>query len=316
MKSTSVRPDLVIVGSVALDSITTPYGSVEEEIGGSAVYASLSASFLCNTGIVGIVGKDFPEEARLLLKQAGIDLSGLVTANGETFRWRGEYSADMNSRKTLETRLNVFADFSPEIPTRYRTSSYLFLGNIDPRLQLRVLEQSPKCKFVAADTMDLWIQTAADNLHEVINAVDLITMTDHEACLFTKKSVIADAANSLISSHGVKYVLIKKGEHGSILFANDYIRIIPAFPLAKTRDPTGAGDVFAGGLLGYLAHEDKDPNLESITAAIVLGTIMASFCVEDFGIKALAATRIEQIARRLDAYQHFVSLYPPHLALS
>jgi sugar/nucleoside kinase (ribokinase family) len=300
MSSSSV-PDLVIVGSIGIDTIETPREKQVEILGGSVSYACAAASFFVRAGMVGVVGTDFPPKHRALWERMGIDLSGLQTTEGRTFRWSGVYEANMDNRRTLVTELNVFENFSPELPEAYCDAPYLFLGNIAPELQLHVLEQVHSPKFVLIDTMDLWISIARDKLVEVVGKCSMLTLNESEARLFTGAHSLRDAAQQLLAM-GPQFVLIKKGESGSMLFSKDGIFLLHAFPLADFKDPTGAGDTFAGGLMGALA-ESGGTDEHAIRRAMVYGSITASFGVEEFSLARLAALDRTQIEARADQFR-------------
>ncbi len=298
--------ELVIVGSVGLDTIETPAARHADVLGGSASYACVAASFFARTGMVGIVGTDFPSSARRLYARHGIDLEGLQVLEGKTFRWSGIYEANMDNRRTLSTDLNVFAQFQPELPESYRRAPFLFLANISPELQLHVLDQmARRPKFVLLDTMDLWINVAKPKLLEAIGRVDLLTLNESEARHLTGEHGLVRAARALLKL-GPTYVLIKKGEHGSILFSRKQIFLMPAYPLETVRDPTGAGDTFAGGLLGALAKSGK-VTPRSIHNAMSCGSVVASFGVEDFSLTRLTRLKKTDIAKRLSSFRGMLS---------
>ena len=294
----SVTPQLIIVGSIGIDTIETPREKRIEILGGSVSYACAAASFFVKTGMVGVVGTDFPPEYRALWEKMGIDLSGLQTEEGKTFRWSGVYEANMDNRRTLLTELNVFERFSPELPDAYRDAPYLFLGNIAPELQLHVLEQVRSPKFVLIDTMDLWINIAREKLVEVVSQCDMLTLKESEARLFTGTHSLMAAASQLLAM-GPRFVLIKKGASGSMLFSKEGIFLLHAFPLDDFKDPTGAGDTFAGGLMGALAESGKTDE-KSIRRAMLYGSVTAAFGVEEFSLERLATLSREQIDARAD----------------
>jgi len=287
--------DLVIVGSVAMDDVKTPLGEVQNALGGSAVYSSLAASYFSRSGIVGVVGQDFPPEHVELLRRHGVALDGLECAQGKTFHWSGYYEYDMNTAFTTDTQLNVFAQFSPKIPESFLQAPFLFLGNIDPELQIKVLT-SMKPKFTLLDTMNFWIQSKREALLEVIRRVDMVVVNDAETRQLSGISNLIQAAE-WICRQGPKGIIIKKGEHGALVFWQGQIGLIPAFPLENVKDPTGAGDTFAGGFIGALSRQ-KTVDLASIRAAAVMGVIMASFTVEDFSVQRLAALTEREIVER------------------
>jgi len=288
---------IVVVGSVALDSIETPYGKVERALGGSATYFSIAASFFHPVRLVAIVGEDFSSEHIELLKSHGVDLEGLVKAKGKTFHWKGRYN-DLNVAETLSTELNVYADFDPDLPESYRRSEYIFLANINPDLQLKVLEQVRSPKLVACDTMNLWINTALDELKEVLRRVDLLILNDSEAKMIAGEENLITASKKLLEL-GPDRVIVKKGEHGAISLTSETFFAIPAYPVERVVDPTGAGDSFAGGVIGYLASTGRTDE-ESYRRAIAYGTVLASFNVEDFSLRKLSSISREDIERRLD----------------
>ncbi len=299
--NSSSAPTLVIVGSVGIDTIETPREKRIEILGGSVSYACAAASFFVQTGMVGVVGTDFPAEHRELWERMGIDLAGLQTEEGKTFRWSGVYEENMDNRETLVTELNVFETFSPELPEAYRDAPYLFLGNIAPALQLHVLEQVHSPKFVLIDTMDLWINIARDELVEVVGKCDMLTLNESEARLFTGTDSLAEAADILLGM-GPRFVLIKKGESGSMLVSSETSFSIPAYKLDYFKDPTGAGDTFAGGLMGALAESGKVDE-EAIRRAMVYGSVTAAFGVEEFSLERLATLDRIQIDARVEEFK-------------
>lgn len=296
MEETNRQVSLVVVGSLALDTVATPVVTRRDVLGGSVSYACAAASFFTRTGMVGIVGADFPESGIEQFRKFGIDLQGLHKVEGKTFRWSGVYEQNMNVRRTLATELNVFASFSPELPEAYRTSPFLFLANIAPSLQLQVLSQIHKPRFVAADTMDLWIRTAREPLMRLISKIDLLLINDSEARQLTGNEHLVQAARQVLE-WGPSYVVIKKGEHGSMLFSKSGLVLIPAYPVDDVQDPTGAGDSFAGGFMGCLAASGKLTQA-AVRRAMAVGTVVASFAVEAFSLDRLAGiTRAELDAR-------------------
>jgi len=294
---------LVVVGSVAYDSIETPLGSREDMLGGSGTFFSIAASSFTKTSIVAVIGEDFRKEDYDLLEGHGVDLSGLIRAPGKTFRWGGRYHEDMNGRDTLFTELNVFETFQPVLSPSQRDASFVFLGNILPKLQDHVLEQVKSPRFVAADTMNLWISTAKDDLCDVLRRVDALFVNDEEARQLTGKRSVVLAAKE-IQAMGPSMVIIKRGEHGAILFNEDDIFYAPAFPLERVVDPTGAGDTFAGAFVGYL-EATGDLSAENVRKAAIVGSLMASFCVEGYGVDRLRG--IDRIAIR-ERFQAFSEL--------
>ncbi len=290
---------LVVVGSIGIDTIETPFARRESILGGSASFACAASSFFAPVGMVGVVGTDFPEAHMNLYRKFEIDLEGLQTLEGQTFRWTGVYQKNMDERETICTELNVFAHFSPKLPASYRRAPFLFLANIGPELQLHVLEQAENPAFVAMDTMDLWINTSRDALIEVIRRVDLLTLNESESRHLSGEHFLPAAARKLLAL-GPRYVLIKKGEHGSILFSRDDTFIVPAYPLESVSDPTGAGDAFAGGFMGSLAAHGKT-DTAAIRRAMLYGSVVASFAVEDFSLdrlEGLSRAEIEDRAAR------------------
>ena len=300
----AATPDVVVVGSVAFDSVQTPKARHEKLLGGSASYTSVAAALFARTGIVGVVGEDFPPEYVEIFERAGVDLQGLQREPGKTFHWSGLYEDNMNNRRTNCTDLNVFADFNPVIPEAYRTSPYLCLENIAPALQARVLDQMEKPRFTVLDTMDLWINTTREELMNVIARVDLLTVNEHEARHLTGKGSLLKAAKKILDM-GPKYALIKKGEHGAFLMSQDDILIVPAWPLLEVVDPTGAGDTFAGGLLGTLA-ELGDVTGENLPKALVNATVTAAFTCEAFSVDRLRQITRAELDERAAAFRRML----------
>ena len=276
---------LLVVGSVALDSLETPFGVREDVLGGSATYFSTAASFFAPVQVVAVVGEDFPEAHVQFLRGRGVDLAGLERRPGRTFRWSGRYEFDLNQAHTLDTQLNVFADFRPELPEGFRDSSHVFLGNIDPELQLRVLDQVRAPRIVAADTMNFWIASRRAALLEVLRRVDLLFVNDAEARQLAGEHNIVRAARAILS-FGPGAVVVKRGEYGALLFAGSDVFASSAYPLAELFDPTGAGDSFAGGFMGYLACSGS-LDASAMRRAMVVGSVLASFAVERFGLDRL-----------------------------
>lgn len=298
--------ELLVVGSVALDTVETPFGRVEEVLGGAATYASCAASFFAPVRVVGVVGEDFPQEHWEFLRARGIDLEGLQVRPGRTFRWSGFYDFDLNTAHTLRTELNVFEDFQPHLPPTYRSTPFVFLANIDPELQHRVLDQMKAPRFVACDTMNFWIEHRRQRLLELLARVDMVLMNDAEARQLCQTHSLIAAARQLLR-WGPRYAVIKKGEHGAMLFGQGSFFALPSYPLEEVKDPTGAGDTFAGGMLGYLAsvEEVSEPTLRR---AVAYGSVMASFNVEDFSLNRLRTLTPEEIAQRyaqLHEFTHF-----------
>lgn len=297
---------LLTVGTVAFDNIQTPLGTADKVVGGAATFISLAASYLTETvNLVSIVGDDFPESTLKDLVNRGINIDGLQIIKGQkSFFWSGKYKNNMNERDTLDTQLNVLADFDPILPDQYKNAKYIMLGNLQPEVQLRVLEQlKSKPDFIALDTMNFWIDGALESLKNVLKKIDALIINDEEARQLSGEYALLKAAHSLLKM-GPKYVIIKKGEHGALLFDKENIFFAPALPLAEVFDPTGAGDTFAGGFMGYLANT-KNINFENLKRAIIYGSAMASFCVEKFGTERLTELSIQEINERI---MRFISL--------
>lgn len=291
---------LVVVGSVALDSIETPFGKVEDVLGGSATYFSVSASFFApDVRLVAVVGEDFPEQYVQLLERHGVDLKGLERADGKTFRWSGRYGYSLGGAETLSTELNVFETFNPKIPESYKDSEFVFLANINPELQLDVLKQIRSARLTVCDTMNLWIAQRREQLLETLKYVDIFILNDEEARQLTGERKVDMSAKKILTL-GPKRVIIKKGEHGAMTMTSDSYFSVPAYPIESIVDPTGAGDSFAGGFLGYLAAT-KDLSEQNIRKAIVYGTVMASFCVEDFSLNRHCILTKEEIEQRFNS---------------
>ena len=298
MTNTQSPITLVVVGSIGIDDIATPLETRKDLLGGSVSYACAAASFFTRAGMVGVVGDDFSQSYLQTYEKLGIDLGGLQQVPGRTFRWSGVYHDDMINRDTLSTELNVFESFSPELPGTYRSAPFLLLGNIQPELQLRVLEQCGNPAFVVADTMDLWINIARDALLDVISRVHMLTLNDSEARLLTGEHNLRKAAREIMGL-GPGHVVIKKGEHGAMLVSrDDELYLVPAYPVDEVVDPTGAGDAFAGAFLGALARAG-DTTAPGIRPALVYGSVVASFSVEAFSLDRLAALTLEQIDERV-----------------
>jgi len=299
---------VLTVGSIAIDDIKTQTEEWSGLLGGSASYASVSASFFDRVNLVGIVGSDFPKQHIDLLQEREIDLRGLQIADGKTFHWAGQYEADMNRRRTLLTELNVFETFTPNLPEAYRTTPIILLGNISPSLQIHVLNQVESPEFVVADTMDLWITTARSELLELLKRVDLLVLNDSEARQLTEDDNLVRAGRKILDL-GPKYVAIKKGEHGCLLLSRNEFFSCGAYPVEQLKDPTGAGDTFAGGLTGYLASLRRPvPTFADLKRAIVHGSMLASFCVESFSLerlKSLSRIELDQRYAFFRAMSHF-----------
>lgn len=294
---------LIVVGSIALDDLQTPVGKAENVIGGSASFISIAASFFSDkVNLIGVVGEDFGDENLQKLKNHNIDLNGLQIKKGEkTFRWGGKYHDDMNGRDTLYTELNAFESFDPIIPDDLKDTQYVVLGNIGPDLQLKVLEQLNKPKFVVADTMNLWIDNMKDDLIKVIGNVDALVINDSEARMLTNEQNLIKAGDKL-KEMGPENVIIKKGEHGAVFFYKDKLFTAPAYPIRGLVDPTGAGDSFAGGFAGFLQKYD-DISFENVKRAVVYGSAMASFTCEDFSTRRLESISLEQVKERFKEFK-------------
>lgn len=297
---------VLVVGSVGIDDVKTAEESHKDLLGGSASYAAVAASFFNPVKLVGVVGNDFPDQYRKLYQAKGIDTTGLEIADGLTFRWSGEYEVDMNNRNTVSIALNVFEKFEPKVPASYRQSEIVLLANIAPALQSMVLDQMEKPRFVIADTMDLWINIAKEDLLKLIKRVDMLILNDSEAKLLT------GVTNTVVAGHeiqkmGPRYVAIKKGEHGCLLFGPDQLFAVPAFPLTRVPDPTGAGDCFAGGLAGYCAQQPT-VDFQVLKEAVLRGTIVASYNVEAFSLKRLEKLALSEIQNRLEHYKKLTTV--------
>lgn len=289
---------VLVVGSIALDTVKTPVEEHADLLGGSASFGAVSASFFSPVNMVGIVGTDFPKPHLELFEKRKIDTTGLQVVEGKTFRWSGEYLWDMNSRETRSVALNVFETFTPKLPDSYRKTPYILLANIAPGLQHHVLDQIEKPRFVVADTMDLWIDIALDDLLALMKRVDLLILNDSEARQLTKETSLIKAAYHILRQ-GPKYVAIKKGEHGCLLFGKEQFFSCPAYPLEDIKDPTGAGDTFAGGLAGYLASLDgQEVTFDHLRLGVVYGSVLASFNVESFSMDRLKAITMDDITER------------------
>jgi len=300
---------LLVVGSVAFDSVKTPFGEVDEVLGGSATYFATAASYFTDVAIVAVVGDDFPEEHLTFLKSRNINTDGIERKEGKTFRWKGEYGFELNEAHTLDTQLNVFQSFKPRLPESYKGRSVVFLANIDPDLQREVLSQVKKPALVACDTMNFWIEGKRESLIETLKLVDILLINDGEARELSKESNLVKAAEKVLS-FGPKALVIKRGEYGALMFNKNKIFSAPAYPLESVFDPTGAGDSFAGGFMGYLSNT---MNFEesNIRKAIIFGSVMASYNVESFSldrIKALDYSEIESRFREFKALTHFEDL--------
>lgn len=298
---------LLAVGTVAFDDIETPFGHAEMAIGGAATYITLAASyFVDDIKLVSVIGDDFPNEELEYMQSRGIDLEGLQVREGEkSFFWAGKYHFDMNERDTLDTQLNVLADFNPELPPSYRKATYVMLGNLTPAVQTAVLDQmDERPALVGLDTMNFWMDTALDGLKEVLKRIDVLLINDEEARQLTGEYSLVKAAE-IIHDMGPKYLVIKKGENGALLFGDDRLFFAPALPLAEVFDPTGAGDTFAGGFMGYLASTE-DLSFDNMKRAVIYGSAMASFCVEKFSIERLKDLKQEEIRSRITRFVDLV----------
>lgn len=294
---------VLVVGSIAIDTVKTQLEERREVLGGAASYASISASFFSPVNLIGIVGTDFPQEYIELFTSRGINLDGMEVAEGRTFRWSGEYDWDMNRRRTLDLELNVFENFEPKLPEAYKTTPIVLLGNISPVLQAYVLDQVDRPQFVVADTMDLWIDTTKAALLNLLRRVDLLVLNDSEARQLTAQTSLIKAGRHLIQL-GPKYVAIKKGEHGCLLLSHEYFFSCGAFPLEDIKDPTGAGDAFAGGFAGYLAGLQKEVfEFSDLKKAVVYGSLVASFCVESFSLDRLITLSRKEIEERYELFK-------------
>jgi sugar/nucleoside kinase (ribokinase family) len=301
----STASQVLVVGSVALDSVETPFGKADDVLGGSGTYFSSSASHFAPVQLVGVVGDDYPVAQLQPLADRGVDLAGLEQVPGSSFRWRGRYRHDLNSAETLETHLGVFSNFRPIIPEQFRKAPFVFLANIDPRLQLQVLEQVEKPRLVACDTMNFWIESRRPELIELLSHVDLITLNDGEARQLTEHTNLVQAARWILD-RGPKHVLIKKGENGAFMFTRDSVFFAPAYPLESVFDPTGAGDSFAGGFIGSLAASG-DLSDASMRRAVIVGSAMGSFAVEKFSNSRLLEISRADIDARVREFRQLVA---------
>jgi sugar/nucleoside kinase (ribokinase family) len=295
---------LLVVGSIALDSVSTPFGQTADTVGGSAVYFAVAGAVLHPVQVVGVVGADYPFAELERLARRGVDLAGVARVPGESFRWKGKYSYDLQSRETLETRLGVFADFRPSIPAAFRAAKFVFLGNIDPELQLSVLDQVTAPTLVACDTMNYWIQSKRDVLLELLRHIDVLMLNDSEARELSGDWNIYRAAHWILE-HGPKKVVIKQGEHGALLVDKETTFKVPAYPLQEVFDPTGAGDAFAGGFMAYVASV-KSFSTPVLRRAMVHGAAMGSFAVEAFGIQGFDKVTQADVRARVRAFKDLV----------
>ena len=297
---------LVVVGSVAIDNVETPQDRRDNLLGGSATHFSYAASFFTSVRLVGVVGEDWPVEHTQLLSSRGIDTSGLhEVGGGKTFTWSGRYHSNMNDRDTLDVQLNVFGDFDPVLPETYRRAKYVFLANGVPAVQAKVLDQVPGCRLAVADTMDLWINTQRDDFDKLLTRIDGLVLNDSEAKLLTGTENLV-AAGHAVREMGPRFVVIKKGEHGAMFFSEHETYVMPAFPTPDVIDPTGAGDSFAGGMMGYLAEQDEfEP--ATLKRAMAYGVVTASFNVEGFGLERMQQVARPDIDQRMNEYQKMLS---------
>lgn len=307
-KTTNSKCAVLAVGSLAFDSIKSPAGQVEKILGGSANYFSLAASFFTRVNVVSVVGQDFPKKHLEIFRERGIDTQGIEIARGETFHWVGEYDTNYNEAKTLSTCLNVFEHFNPQIPDAYQNSRYLFLGNTDPDIQRAVYKQIKEPTLVAADSMNFWITGKKSSLLKTLELVDLLTINEGEAYLLSEEENILTAAKKILT-FGPKALVVKRGEYGALLFSKHGIFSAPGLPLSTVKDPTGAGDSFAGGMIGYIAQEDAGKDIfddqSILRKAVIFGSVMASFAVEDFGLSNLLKITAKQAD---DRYQEFLKM--------
>jgi sugar/nucleoside kinase (ribokinase family) len=292
---------ILVVGSVALDSVETPFGKVDEALGGSATFFSAAASVFADVQLVGVVGDDFPLERLDFLRRRGVDFSGLEVAKGHSFRWSGVYEYDLNTRHTLSTELGVFADFRPIVPDQFRSAEWVFLGNIDPVLQHAVLDQVDSPRFVACDTMDFWIEGAREPLDKLLPRIDMLVVNDAEIRELAGEHNLLRAAR-WVQDRGPRHVIVKKGEHGAVLFTGTSVFFAPGYPLEEIFDPTGAGDAFAGGLVGYLAYVNQASE-EELRRAVVFGSALGSFACESFGPDRLAEVGEGEVFERVALFR-------------
>jgi len=297
--------NVLVVGSIALDSVKTPSGWGDHVVGGSALYFSVAASFFTKVALVGIVGKDFPENYLRMLEKKGVDISGVQVSEGETFRWIGDYTEDINRVKTVSVCQNVMENFTPVFPDRFRKIPYVFLANIEPEVQIKVLEMMDSPNFVVCDTMNFWIERDVDVLHNLMKRVNVMMVNDEEARLLTGKRNVIEASKEMLTL-GPSVVVIKKGEHGAILATKRNLFIAPAYPVSKAVDPTGAGDSFGGGFIGYIASTTGNISEENMRKAVVYGIVIASFTVEDFSTRKLEKITMGDIEKRVEEMRNLV----------
>ena len=293
---------ILVAGTVALDSLETPFGKAENVLGGSATYFAISASFFAPVNLVAIVGNDFPEEHISLLKRHGVNIKGLEIANGKTFKWKGRYGYDLNNARTIYTQLNVYKRFSPKIPAEYQRSDVLFLANIDPDVQAHVINQVERPKLIACDTMNYWIENKRKALLRTLKKVDMFLLNEAEARQLTGEPNLLKAGKALLS-FGPKKTIIKKGEHGVLFFSKNSLFSAPAYLLETINDPTGAGDSFAGGLMGYLRKSGRFSSDSEIRKGIIYGSVLASYAVEDFSVRRLTGISYSDVQRRYHDYR-------------
>jgi len=297
---------LLVTGTVAFDSVETPYDKRDDAIGGSAAFFAMSARFFNHVRLVGVVGKDFPEKQLADFRHVGIDTEGVEIADGKSFRWAGRYEADWNTRHTLDTQLNVLETFDPKVPEQYRDSKYVFLANTAPAIQMKALEQVTAREFVVADTMNLWIDIAKDDLHALLKRIDGLVLNDEEARMLTGETHLLTAAHKVLEL-GPKFCVLKKGEHGAFLVSDGARFALPAYPVDRVVDPTGAGDSFAGGFMGYLAAV-QNTHPATLRRAMLYGTVTASFCVESFSFDSLAKAGRSDIEARFNELHELITL--------
>lgn len=299
---------LLVIGSMAFDSVETPFGKAEDVLGGSGTFFSVAASYFTDVRLVAVVGSDFPEEHLQMLRERKIDLSGVKVADGATFRWKGRYGFELNEAQTLDTQLNVFADFQPELPVGFAETEFVFLANIDPELQSQVLGQVRRPQLIAADSMNFWISGKRDALLKTLKGVDLLVINEGETRQLAGEANLIKAARAVLAM-GPKTLIVKRGEYGVLMFSEGEIFAAPAYPLEEVFDPTGAGDTFAGGFMGYLAAT-KNLAPENVRRAIIYGSVMASFTVEDFSLNRLKSLTIEEIDARFKEFKLMTEFIP------
>ena len=302
----NIMEQILVIGSVALDTIMSPAGYSKEILGGSAVYFSISASFFAPVNLVATVGMDFPEKHKKTIESFGVDLEGLEVKEGKTFRWEGSYVKDLNCAETIDTQLNVFAEFKPCLPKGYEKSKYIFLANIDPDLQIYILKKFSGKRFIGCDSMNHWIENKGASLKNMIKKTSIIFLNDSEAKMLSGESNILKAGKYLLSL-GPRFAVVKRGEYGAIIFSKDFTFMAPAYLLEDVKDPTGAGDTFAGGFMGYLAKTDEI-NEKNMRNALVWGSVMASFTVQDFSVNRFLKITREDINKRYKEFNSLISL--------